>query len=189
MSRIQHEKKPEHRWPKNMPDVVWAPLAGGCLMLLVGAIGLALGQPLLFPSLGPTAFLQAETPELPAARFYNTVVAHAAGLAAGFLAVFIFGAQQAPSVLATQQLTPVRLWAAVLSIVLTLLAGYLLRASHPPAAATTLLVALGGFKPTLASVQTVAIGVLIVAIAGEALRRLRLGQHVLQWRERGEGQG
>jgi hypothetical protein len=169
-------KKPEHRWPAGVPDVVWAPLAAGALMLLVGGIGLAFGQPLLFPSLGPTAFLQTESPQLPGARFYNTVVGHGIGLAAGFLAVLVLGAQQAPSVLATQQLTPLRLWAAVLSIVLTLLVGYLLRASHPPAAATTLLVALGGFSPTITTIRTVVIGVLIIAIAGEALRRLRLGR-------------
>jgi hypothetical protein len=176
MKRTQLTRShPEHRWPAGVPDIVWAPLAAGALMFLAGAIGLALGQPLLFPSLGPTAFLQTETPELRTARFYNTVVGHLLALAAGLLAVFALGAQRAPSVLASQQLTPVRLAAAVLSIVLTLLLGYLLRASHPPAAATTLLVALGGFTPTGATIRTVIVGVLIVAAAGEGLRRLRLG--------------
>jgi len=168
-------KKPEHRWPAGVPDVVWAPMAAGALMLLVGGIGLAFRQPLLFPSLGSTAFLQTESPQLPGARFYNTVVGHGVGLAAGFLAMLVLGAQQAPSVLATQQFNPAPA-IGVLSIVLTLLVGYLLRASHPPAAATTLLVALGGFSPTITAIRTVVIGVLIIAIAGEALRRLRLGQ-------------
>jgi hypothetical protein len=45
----------------------------------------------------------------------------------------------------------------------------LLHASHPPAAATTLLVALGGFKPTVHDALIVIIGVLIVATIGERL--------------------
>ena len=47
--------------------------------------------------------------------------------------------------------------------------------SHPPAAATALLVALGGFKPTVRDTLTVIIGVLIVAKIGEVVRRVRLG--------------
>jgi hypothetical protein len=51
---------------------------------------------------------------------------------------------------------------------------FLLKASHPPAAATTLLVSLGGFKPTISDVTHVVIGVLIVAIAGKILRQIRV---------------
>jgi CBS-domain-containing membrane protein len=68
------------------------------------------------------------------------------------------------------------MWAAVLAVALNMLGGLLLRASHPPAAATTLLVALGGFKTTVHDAVTVIVGVLIVAIVGEVLRRIRLGQ-------------
>jgi hypothetical protein len=49
-----------------------------------------------------------------------------------------------------------------------------LKASHPPAAVTTLLFALGGFQPTLHETIVVTIGVLIVAIIGDILRQLRL---------------
>jgi hypothetical protein len=55
-----------------------------------------------------------------------------------------------------------------------MLLGFILKASHPPAAATTLLVALGGFKPTWQDAATVMIGALIVAIVGEMLRRFRV---------------
>ncbi|HEY0780661.1 MAG TPA: hypothetical protein VGD56_22075 [Gemmatirosa sp.] len=44
------------------------------------------------------------------------------------------------------------------------------RSSHPPAAATTLLVSLGGFRPTLHDASAVCAGVVIVTLAGEALR-------------------
>jgi hypothetical protein len=161
-----------------IPDWIWAPLVVGGLMLSVGVLGLVVHQPWIFPSLGPTAFLQAEQPNVPFSKFYNTVIGHFIGLCTGLLAVFVFHAAIAPSVLATGELTRVRVAAAVLSVALNMLLGILLKASHPPAAATTLLVSLGGFEPNLHSAITIMIGVVIVAALGELLRRLRL-QHLL----------
>nr|WP_244977120.1 HPP family protein [Deinococcus humi] len=137
---------------------------------------MATHQPLLFPSLGPTAFLQTETPDQTSAQPYHVVIGHVVALLAGFLAVWVFGAADAPSVLATHDLTAPRVWASVLAVALTLLGGLLLRASHPPAAATTLLASLGGFPPTIKSATTVMGGVLLIALLGEGLRRLRLMQ-------------
>lgn len=156
-----------------IPDIVWAPLVSGFLMLIVGLLGLAFRQPWLFPSLGPTAFLQTEQPNQKTAKFYNTVVGHLCGLVAGLLAVALVGAMTVPPVLSTNELTVPRVWASVLAITLNMLFGLILKASHPPAAATTLLVSLGGFKPTVSDVTHVVVGVLIVAIAGEIFRQVR----------------
>jgi CBS-domain-containing membrane protein len=68
---------------------------------------------------------------------------------------------------------PVRVWAAGLSAVLTMLGLSLLEASHPPAAATMLLVALGGSDPSWHTAVTIVAGVLILALPGEGLRYLR----------------
>jgi HPP family len=145
-------------------------LAAG-LMLLAGVVALLLGQATLFPSLGPTAFVQVETPDNPAARPWNVVVGHAIGAAAGYIAVLLAGAAAAPSVLATSQVTTPRVLAAIIAVLLTLLVGSLAKASHPPAAATTLLVALGGFAEVPKGPIAIAIGVVIVAVAGELARR------------------
>ncbi len=59
--------------------------------------------------------------------------------------------------------------------------GIALRASHPPASATTLLIALGGFQPTVHDLLTIVIVVCIVALIGEFLRRVRLGRVVAHW--------
>ncbi len=158
-----------------IPDVVWAPLAAGVLLGVVGLISWALGQPWLFPSLGPTAYLQTESPDRPMSRFYNTVVGHLMGLGAGFLSIFLFGLQHTPLLTTTHAVTLDRMGAAVISVTLTMLGCLLFRASHPPAAATTLLIALGGFRPTPREATNIAIGVLIVATVGEFLRRLRAG--------------
>jgi hypothetical protein len=156
-----------------LPEALFGPLAGGGAVLLVGVVGLLTGRPLLFPALGPTAYLQATSPANPEARFYNTVVGHTIGLLAGFAGVLLVGAMDAPVVLQTRELVAERVWAAVIAVSLTLLLAPLVRASHPPAGATTLLVALGSFS-TLADALNVLLGTLIVAAVGELVRRWRL---------------
>ncbi len=160
-------------WVGRIPDAVWGPVVAGILLLIVGGIGLAAGQPWLFPSLGPTAYMLTETPKLPATRFYHVLVGHLVGLGAGFLAVALVNAGSAPPVVSTGILTLSRTGAAALAVAITLASSTLLHASHPPAAATTLLVALGSFK-TGNDALIVFIGVLILAGLGEVARHVRL---------------
>ena len=179
MSKMAKKTQPVVKGKKGLdavPELVWAPLAGGVLVLIPGLIGLAAGNPWLFPSLGPTAFLQAANPQQPSSRFYNTLMGHLLGIAAAVIAVLVIGATAEPSVLATHQLFPRRVWASALAIALTLLFQLLLRANHPPAAATTLLITLGGFSPTWKDISVIVVGVLIMAVAGEIVRRARLSQ-------------
>ncbi len=163
-------------WPPDVPNIIWGPLAAGALIIIVGALGIFAKQPLLFPSLGPTAFLQVEDPKLRIASFYNTVVGHIIGLCAGLIAMFLFHANRDPSPMAAGVLAPARILASALAVVLTIAFGILLKASHPPACATTLLFALGGFAPTLRVVVIVLAGVLLLGVVGELLRRFRLGK-------------
>ncbi len=165
-----------HHWPPEIPDLVWAPLATAVLLVIVGLLGIIMDEPMLFPSLGPTAFLQTEDPEVRMARFYNTVVGHLIGLGSGLFSVTVLHAQESSSVLVTGQLTSIRIIASALAVMLTIAIGLLLRASHPPASATTLLVALGAFRPTTRIALTIAASVLLIGILGEVLRRIRLGK-------------
>jgi CBS-domain-containing membrane protein len=128
------------------------------------------------PSLDPTAYLQAENPAHPSVKFYNVFVGHLSGVIAGFAGVFLFNAMNDPVVLVDHQLTVGRLGAAVVALALTLLIDLLLKASHPPAGATTLLVALGSIK-TVNDVLNLVAGVLIIALLGELARRIRLGSY------------
>ncbi len=161
-------------WIGSVPNALWAPFAVGLLTLVPGVIGLATGRLLLFPSLGPTALLQVYSPEQPSSRFYNVVVGHLGGLLCGYAVVFLFGIAYAPSVFELHQLSTARLGAAVVAVMLATWLEWLLRAKHAPAASTTLLVALGSFKPTLPDTAAVVLGVLSIAATGEMLRRLRL---------------
>lgn len=84
----------------------------------------------------------------------------------------LLGAASAPTVLDDHQLAPIRVAAAVLAIGLTVALGFVARASHPPAAATTLLVALGSIA-TLRDALIVMAGVVLTAAIGELLREVR----------------
>jgi len=158
---------------KLIPDWLFAPVSSAILIAVAGAFGLGFGQPWIFASLGPTAFQLSEYPDHKSARLYNVLVGHGVGLAMGFAALALFNSWDAPRVLATHDLTAIRLWTCVVAMFLTAMAIVLLHASHPPAGSTTLLVALGSFQ-TAHGALTIAIGVIIVGLTGEVIKLTRL---------------
>lgn len=170
-------------WPISDDDLTmrisfasaFLPAATSALVVAaVGAIGFIAGQPWLFPSLGPTMFIMATAPEEHAARPWNTFVGHAIGVAAGFGALFLFSAQETPSVFAADALSASRVAATALAVGATILLQSLADARHPPAAATTMLITLGGVKPAWGTVATIAVGVTLVAgLAGAVRSRVR----------------
>ncbi len=112
---------------------------------LMSAVAFITGQPFIFPSLGPTAFLLFYTPTQPAASPRNTFYGHLIGCSAGYLSLVIFGLTDAPAALATE-VTAARVGATALSLGLTAGAMVWFRVPHPPAGATTLIVSLGILK-------------------------------------------
>ena len=100
------------------------------------------------------------------------VLGHLLGLASGFAGVFLFNAFKDPVTLQAKELTGARLGAAVVALTLTLLLTLLLTAHHPPAGATTLLTALGSIQTAQDAINLM-IGVLIVALVGEFVRKTR----------------
>jgi len=99
-------------------------------------------SPFIFPSLGPTAFLFFYTPTHPSASPRNTIIGHAIGVLAGYLSLVITNLTMAGPALQVGVTWP-RVAAAGLSLGLTAGLMVLLRAPHPPAGATTLIVSLG----------------------------------------------
>jgi uncharacterized membrane protein len=169
---MDHQTPSRDFW-RHVPDSVWAPIASGSLILAAGLLGLAFRRPWLFASLGPTAFQTTEYPELKSSRIYNVFVGHLVAIGMGFAALAIMGAWNTPAVSSSHYLAPIRVWTAVIAISLTLAATMAARASHPPAASTTLLIALGPFH-TAEDAVTIIVGIVIVGVLGETLRLLRL---------------
>jgi CBS domain-containing membrane protein len=120
------------------------------------------GEPFVFPSLGPTAFLLFYTPLLPASSPRNTLCGHAIGAAAGYLALVVFGLTDAAPALTTG-VTGARVGAAAMSLGLTSGAMVWARVSHPLAGATILIVSLGILRePEQLAVLMLAVALLVV---------------------------
>jgi CBS-domain-containing membrane protein len=106
------------------------------------ALALALRTPLVFPSLGPTAFLLFFTPELPTASPRNVLCGHAIGIVCGYAALWVTGLQHASSAM-DHGVDGARLLAAALSMAFTGALMILFDVVHSPAGATTLIISLG----------------------------------------------
>lgn len=115
----------------------------GCISIgLMSILAVLTRSPFVFPSLGPTAFLFFYTPTAPSASPRNTIIGHAAGVAAGYLSLVVTGLTMAGPALSTGVTWP-RVIAAALSLGLTAGLMVLLKSPHPPAGATTLIISLG----------------------------------------------
>ncbi len=151
------------------------------------AIGLSatwawlLERPLIFPSLGATAFLIFETPMAEVGSPRNTMIGHTIAVAAGALSLALFGLLHAPSVY-VHGVTPARIGAIALAVALTGGVLRLLRSAHPPAGATTIIVA-SGLLATAQDLLFIIIGVLLLTVAGWCLNRL-LGVPAPRWAAR-----
>lgn len=145
--------------------------ANGLISIAVmSAAAVITGQPLIFPSLGPTAFLLFYTPRAPAASPRNTIYGHLIGVMAGYLSLVVFGLTDHGPALA-EGVSWARVGAAALSLALT--AGFMawLLAPHPPAGATTLIVSLGILsKPS--QLAFLMLAVLVLVVQGVVINRL-----------------
>jgi CBS-domain-containing membrane protein len=157
-------------------EIVWAPLGVAALIAAIGLAGLLFKQPLLFASLGPTAYLLVHSPTQPAAKPFNVIVGHLIALSTAFIVTALTGAADAPSVFVTHELVLIRVVCSAVALGLAVVMELLMEASHPPAAATVLLITLGGFPPSLLSAVIIMVGVALLCALGEPVRRLRLRQ-------------
>jgi CBS-domain-containing membrane protein len=159
-----------------MSDALWAPFVSAVLILAAGSLALATGRPWLFAALGPTAVLLAANPGHPTTRFHAIVVGHLVALACACIAVLLLGAGDAPTLLGGAGISVARVWASALAIGMMTAIQPSLKAYHPPAAATVLLITLGVHRASWSTVFALLGGVLVVAVLGEWFQRLRLQQ-------------
>jgi CBS domain-containing membrane protein len=115
---------------------------GFVTIALLAGVAMVSRTPFVFPSLGPTAFLLFFTPRAPAATPRHTLYGHAIGIVCGYGALWLFGLQAAQPAMVTG-VSAARIGAAALSLASTGALMILLKAAHPPAGATTLIISLG----------------------------------------------
>ena len=161
----------------SLPLVIWVPLASGVAIGVPGLIALLTHHLILFASLGPTSVMIAQQPLLASTKPYNSIVGHMLGLGAGFFAVWVLGIAAQPSVFIAHMVSGPRACAALLAIAIATGLEILLKAQHPPGAATTLLAALGSFRLDWTNTWEVLVGVVAVTITGELLQMLHPAPH------------
>ena len=148
-------------------------VVAGALVAVAGLLAWVSGSPLIFPSLGPTAYLLAVRPDSPAARPHRVVGGHAIGVVAGVVAVSLFS----PAVAVTADIAPLSTaglriaGSGVLATGLTTVGMFLSDLRHAPACATTLIVSLG-LLPTLPEVGAIMVAVLVLVAVHAGVRRL-----------------
>ena len=167
--------KPRIGLAQHVPETVWGPIVAAAGLGLLGMLGWLIGSPLLFASLGPTLFLIALEPANPSTRFYNVTAGHLIGLGAAALSAWATGATHAAAMNVHEALPGTRLAAAILALVLTMIGQGLLKVSHAPAAATTLLFALGTLPLDPRAAALFVGAVVVTALVGELFRRARKG--------------
>ncbi|ELZ06619.1 HPP family protein [Natrialba aegyptia] len=153
-----------------MDDRTGTTLHTGLLILTTATIAWLSGLPMLFPSLGPSAFVLALFQDSDATSPRRVIGGHAIGVAAGLLAYHLL----ATGVSMTSSPPPgsiegLRLaGSAVLATMLT--AGGMLATDtrHPPACATTLIVSLGLLSTVFEGVL-IALTVVVLVVAHQLL--------------------
>ncbi|HEY9472684.1 MAG TPA: HPP family protein, partial [Mycobacteriales bacterium] len=83
-------RESRHDRPSRPPSGLFALVNGFLSIGLMAMAALVTRQPLVFPSLGPTAFLLFSTPHLPTASPRNTLCGHFIGIVTGYLSLVVF---------------------------------------------------------------------------------------------------
>jgi CBS domain-containing membrane protein len=164
-----HQRLAE-RFGERAGEALYTFVATALAIAVSGFAAFFTGQPLIFPSLGPTAYLFFESPMSRRASPRNAIIGHLVATLAGALSLALFGLLDNPSVL-QEGMTLACVGAATLSTALTGGILLLLRASHPPAGATVLIVSLGLLQRPF-ELLVVAIGVVILTVVGWAINRM-----------------
>jgi len=145
-------------------------LYAGVLFTVLGAVAWLSGQPFVFPSLGPSAFLLAFERRGERSHLFQIVASHAIGGVAGLLAYTVLGAGVTLTATPTPGSTAgLHLVASgVCSIVLTSWGMIATDVNHAPACATTLIVSLG-LLSTPVQVGIIAASVVVLVVVHGAV--------------------
>lgn len=157
--------------PSRLTRAAHVGLGAGLAIAVCSAIAAWTELPWVFPSLGPTAFLAFAAPDSPANHPRRVLLGHAIAVVCGAAAAFVCGVDASPAVLDRVDLA--HAGAVILALAATGGLTVLLDAEHPPAGATTLIVALGLLRGPrdLALIEAAVLALVLVCAA---LRRLGL---------------
>lgn len=160
----------QQRFPGRSMWALFMFVNGFVTIAILAVVAMLSRTPFVFPSLGPTAILLFYTPLSPTASPRHTIYGHAIGILCGYGSLLLVGLHHAaPATVAG--VDSGRILAAALSLASTSAVMILLKAAHPPAGATTLIISLGIVtKPT----YLVVIEIAVILLVGQAIVLNRL---------------
>jgi CBS-domain-containing membrane protein len=166
-----------YRWTRSLFAFVSTAIAIG----IISTAAACTGQPLIFPSLGPSAFLFFWQPGKPSSSPRNAILSHGSGILVGWAAYGAFGLLFGFDTSAAQ----VTAAATSLGIISALMVAADI--PHPPAASTTLIVSLGLMVQWQQLIAVMA-AVVLLTIQSYCINRMSGIVYPL-WRARPEQQG
>ena len=150
------------RFPGRALWAVFMFVNGFVTIAILAALAMVTDSPFVFPSLGPTAILLFYTPLSPTASPRHTVYGHAIGILCGYGSLLLVGQHHAPAATVVGVDTS-RILAAALSLASTSALMIFLKAAHPPAGATTLIISLGIVtRPAYLIIIEIAVALLVL---------------------------
>lgn len=152
----------QERFPGRTVWALFMFVNGFITIAILAGVAMVSHTPFVFPSLGPTAILLFYTPLSPTASPRHTMYGHAIGILAGYGSLLLMGLHHAPPATVVG-VDSSRILAAALSLASTSAVMILLKAAHPPAGATTLIISLGIVtKPFYLIIIEIAVGLLVL---------------------------
>jgi hypothetical protein len=140
------------------------------VLLIIGAVAVWAQQPFLVPSLASAVFVQTLAPHEPSATIWSASVGQLAGVVGGFVGLFLFAANTAPSFMDGHALTLARVGAAGIGGLVTAGLQLGLRAINPAGGATAIILAVGAESADWAGAGRLLCGISLVTLLGEAAR-------------------
>ncbi|MBN2445596.1 MAG: HPP family protein [Phycisphaerae bacterium] len=158
------------RWDERTVVSVIAAANGGVAILVISAFAWITNVPLLFPALGPSAFILFTSPFAPAAAPRSVIIGHFAAIICGCTVWHIMNVIIGTPLALTTTGWPAII-AAALALALCALSLVILSCPHAPACATALIVALGAADGPL-QLAGMATGVVLLATQAVVIGRL-----------------
>jgi CBS-domain-containing membrane protein len=134
-----------------------------------GACAIWLGEPLVIPAVGASAYLVFSAPRHEVAAPRNVILGHTLGATIGWVMLWVFRLQDTHGG-QIALLTVPRVAAVACALGLTIGVLRTLKASHPPAGATTMIVAIGALPQARHIPDFVVSALIVVVYAALALR-------------------
>ncbi|HYG59734.1 MAG TPA: HPP family protein [Symbiobacteriaceae bacterium] len=142
MRKPYHLNVLKERFGNRSVQAAYIVINGFITIALLATLALITRQPYLFPSLGPTAIILFATPTVAVAAPRNVILGHLIGVLAGYGALVLTDLTLDPPTFVAG-VTGARVVAASLALAVTGGLTAWLDCQHPPAGATTLIIALG----------------------------------------------